>query len=169
MKSHNTLNREYGLSTMQVNSLMSSIPKSHKEAAIRSDGFTDPKFASFMSAEKTAQYVYGELEPVVKQIAVLEDRWQADLKDSSISIPPLVAIAHSATTVMKYRSFQYRLIMRAVITNVHLQRWGIIETDACTFCQAEVETYRHLFSECPAVQDIWQETEDLCKKHHQGC
>ena len=57
---------------------------------------------------------------------------------------------------MKYRSFQYRLINRAVSTNIHLFRWGIKESAECTFCDHQQETYYHLFYECSPVQDLIQ-------------
>ena len=59
------------------------------------------------------------------------------------------------TNVPKYGSFQYRLLHRAIITNVHLKHWGKVENDLCTFCEKDRETYLHLFIFCEHVEKIW--------------
>ena len=59
------------------------------------------------------------------------------------------------TNVGKYRSFQYRLLHRALVLNTHLKKWNITVDDTCTFCQLETETVEHLFFECKYVKDLW--------------
>ena len=65
------------------------------------------------------------------------------------------------TNIAKYRSFQYRLLHRAVIMNTHLYQWGMTETNLCTFCNQAKETYTHFFVMCPEVQEMWKKTERL--------
>ena len=60
------------------------------------------------------------------------------------------------TNIAKLRSFQYRLLHRAIITNVHLQRWGLQSSEKCSMCNTEKETYEHLFLQCPANQQLWE-------------
>ena len=55
---------------------------------------------------------------------------------------------YGVTNVAKYRSFQCRLLHRAIIKNVHLKHWGKVESDSCYFCQMSRETYSHLFVQC---------------------
>ena len=56
------------------------------------------------------------------------------------------------TLSTKLRSFQYRLVNLALITNIDLYKWKIKNTDSCTFCQLERETYLHLFVKCKEVR-----------------
>ena len=55
----------------------------------------------------------------------------------------------------RYRSFQYRLLQRAIVTNVQLYKWNLVDTENCYFCEAEPETLTHLFIECPIVRQLW--------------
>ena len=59
------------------------------------------------------------------------------------------------TICVKLRSFQYRLIMSAIVTNIHLKHYGILDSNSCTFCNNEVETCIHLFYDCVKVKPIW--------------
>ena len=75
------------------------------------------------------------------------------------------------TNVEKLRSFQYRLLHRALILNSHLYRWNKRGDNKCTFCDTEKETLIHLFSECAEIADMWKRigvfieeiTGDLCQ------
>ena len=61
------------------------------------------------------------------------------------------------TNITKYRSFQYRLTQRAIVTNIHLQKWGLKTSPLCSFCNNVDETYVHLFVTCPKISEIWKE------------
>lgn len=60
------------------------------------------------------------------------------------------------TNSSKLRSFQFRLLNHAIITNVQLKKWGILNSDLCTFCDRDKETIVHLFWECVKVKPIWE-------------
>ena len=55
----------------------------------------------------------------------------------------------------KYRSFQYRLLQRSLVTNILLQKWNIIPDNKCSFCKNEIESVTHLLSECCEVRKLW--------------
>ena len=59
------------------------------------------------------------------------------------------------TNIPKFRSFQYRLLQRAIVTNTQLCKWKIIQDDRCYFCREERETIEHLFFHCRTVQQVW--------------
>ena len=59
---------------------------------------------------------------------------------------------YKVTNVPKLRSFQFRLLHRGVITNVHTYHWKKITSDKCTFCHKHRESYLHLFVYCEYVQ-----------------
>ena len=62
---------------------------------------------------------------------------------------------YCTTNIAKYRSFQYRLLHRAIVMNTHLKNWGLIDSNLCSFCSLERESYNHLFVMCQVVQPIW--------------
>ena len=64
---------------------------------------------------------------------------------------------YGITNVAKYRSFQYRLLQRALTTNIQLYKWGISETELCYYCNTERETISHLLYWCPKVMAFWLE------------
>ena len=70
---------------------------------------------------------------------------------------------YSVTNVPKYRSFQYRLLHRSLITNVHLYHYKIRDNNRCSFCHNAKETYLHLFVYCNKVRDLWIRVEQLIK------
>lgn len=55
----------------------------------------------------------------------------------------------------KLQSFQYRFLCHGIVTNKQLKKWGIIDSDRCTFCQDEYETQSHLFLKCPTVLQFY--------------
>ena len=62
---------------------------------------------------------------------------------------------YSLTNVPKYRSFQYRLMQRGIVTNIHLYKWGIKPSENCSLCSKEKETLTHLFFHCQVSQELW--------------
>ena len=70
------------------------------------------------------------------------------------------------TNIPKYRSFQYRTIQRALVTNIDLHRWGMLESSKCSLCREEEETMLHMFVECKEITPVWAELNQyLCDKY----
>ena len=61
---------------------------------------------------------------------------------------------YTYTKRTKYRDFQYRLLLRKIVTNVDLYQRGIIKSQDCSFCDREPETLQHLFCGCEKIQSI---------------
>ena len=57
---------------------------------------------------------------------------------------------HSQKVDVKYKDFQYRLMLYKIVTNVDLHKWKWIDSPACSFCD-DNESYEHLFLHCPIV------------------
>ena len=70
---------------------------------------------------------------------------------------------YHVTNVTKYRSFQYRLLQRGLVTNVQLHKWKKRSDDLCTFCGQFSETTIHLLSQCSEVREIWTELNTYVK------
>ena len=88
----------------------------------------------------------------VLQREISDDEWNSLMVDTN-----------KITISTKLRAFQYRLINYAIPTNIMFKKWQIVPNMNCSFCNIErqVETYVHLFCECPIVlQRIWY---PLCK------
>ena len=62
----------------------------------------------------------------------------------------------SMTLIRKHREFQYKLLHRAIYTKEQLSKFGFVTDNLCSFCHQEVETYIHVFLNCPKVKEIWQ-------------
>ena len=67
------------------------------------------------------------------------------------------------TNITKYRSFQYRLLMRALVTNIHISKWNSAQSSLCTLCKQEKKTYVHLFVYCRKVREMWLNLEKWFK------
>ena len=166
--SHERAKSLYALDVLEYNSLKAAIPKEYKEAGRLDMPFTDEKFAMYMQTERPAHFAYQHLLPVSNKIEKREEQWTLDLGEQ-ICMEECVSEIKYTTKVMKYQSFQYRLLMRAVITNVNLKRWGISESDACSMCSLpEKETYRHLFYECSEIQKLFRQIKTICDRCRLG-
>ena len=62
---------------------------------------------------------------------------------------------YKITNVAKYRSFQYRLLQRGIVTNIQLCAWKIIDSELCSFCGQQRETTLHLVHTCPHAVSLW--------------
>ena len=159
--------KKYGLDAMHFNMLKSAIPLSFADFAKKYPEvhFTDPKYQRYMATDKCVRHVYLELENDTVYFDKIQTKWTDELQlwDTDI-VEEICKIKHT-TKVPKLQSFQYRLLNRAIITNIHLKRWRISETDLCTFCETEPETYAHVFYECSHVKPIIEEMMNLCAEH----
>ena len=155
----------FSLSVMEYNTLKASIPKYIKANVLKNRVFVDQKFAKLMAAPKTASYLYKCLNADRKVDVRSRIKWENEL-GVQFPVEQLVSHIPRITTVMKQRSFQFRLIHRAVVTNVHLARWNVIQADLCTFCNLQPETYSHLFWECDQVKVVWRTVIDMLQELH---
>ena len=54
----------------------------------------------------------------------------------------------------KLRSFQIRLNLKSIVTNVQLHGVEIVDSNYCVFCLEEPETIMHLFCNCKFVDTV---------------
>lgn len=84
-------------------------------------------------------------------------KWQMIL-DTPLWIQDIMKVVKKLriiTNDAKLRSYQFKLLMHAVVTNIQLQKWKIIQSDRCTFCNEYAKSLKHLFWECDKVKIIW--------------
>ena len=65
--------------------------------------------------------------------------------------------------IIKYRDFQYRVLLCKIVTNADLNDWGMRDSDSCHFCSSQRETLKHLFYECTHVRPLLQWLIELCE------
>ena len=76
---------------------------------------------------------------------------------------------YRTTNVPKLRSFQYRIIQRALVTNVLLHKWEITDTAMCSFCDQYEETVLHLFTQCQVVMKVWEGIKKFVYEEYKIC
>ena len=114
-------------------------------------------YDQYLVVNKIASRAYDTLtynEGILQQKVVL---WEKEL-NVDMDLQQLVTCIkeiYKTTNVTKYRSFQYRLLVRAIVTNIQLCRWKIRGDDLCSFCHKHQESYVHLFVMCKEVKSLW--------------
>ena len=101
--------------------------------------------------------IYVQLNLKQPDYTVKIQKWSRDLAEQisqKLWITEVNRI-YVTTNIPKLRSFQYRLMHRALVTNINLYRWGMSTNNVCTLCSKECETITHLFVECECVTPIW--------------
>ena len=87
-------------------------------------------------------------------------KWSEEISNKCVSRKVIlnnIKSIYVVTNNNKYRSFQYRLINRALILNIHLFRWGMVDSNKCSFCNLHKETILHIFVECEVVKNFWNQ------------
>ena len=167
-KSDEELRDEYGLSILEINSLKVSIPVSTKEIFKSNSDLVlrDPKFYEYMDQLKTTKLVYKELQRNCSTdiLPNLAQKWHTEICDPECCESQLDCVSNLReafnrinchSPVSKHRSFQYKLLHRAIVTNIQLERWKIKDSKMCTFCGEQEETIKHLMYTCRYVILIW--------------
>ena len=166
-KTYEQVKNEFGLTILRYNSLKAAIPKSLKDYFIQNHRSVyspipphNYDLCVLVFRQGWSRKVYSFLSQDVMLIHNKYIKWRVDLNehlcDGILEFGRLHTLVYKVTNVPKLRSFQYRLLQRALVTNVHLAKWGIIPTSLCTFCKQDEENIIHLFIECPLVCQLWQ-------------
>ena len=170
--SHMEAKTRFDLSVLSYNAIKSAIPLSIKNSLKR-----DKKMAiSFTQMMKgRADITRVAYKALIKVISFkpLINKWEQDLQ-RKYDMDKMMSWFNSmyvVTNIPKLRSFQFRLLHRAIITNIQLAKWGMKESNKCTFCEKSEETYMHLFVMCDYVQELWIKVEEMmmtfnCAKIH---
>ena len=150
--SHVQAKEIFGLSKMQFNSLISAIPKEWK--------FLKPSGKSvyeiLLSKKCLSKYAYNMMLPcsnLKPKVTKWSEKLEAPIEEEDF-VNQLRGL-YSTTNIPKYRSFQYRLLHRALVLNTHLFRWNMRDTNLCSQCENAPETLEHFFFKCPRAQDFW--------------
>ena len=172
-KSFDLVWEQYGLSKLRYNSLKAAIPESWKEFFCTnpvSTFFPLPPHNYDMMLNKAnfTKEVYNFIAGDASLFDYKYRKWEQELGvcicDSIWQFGQLHMDVYSITNIAKYRSFQYRLLQRGLVTNVQLLKWGILQSNLCSFCSEDVETITHLIYQCPVVKRLWHRIEKYLKE-----
>ena len=145
---------------MKYNGIIDAIPQKWKQILQSNENIEKRKFDKLNDMKNTAnktKIVYRHLNTndqiVNSKIAWLATQTGLDIgREQYIKY---VQAINKITISTKLRSFQYHLLMNALITNIQLKIYGIKDTNLCTFCDEEIETLQHVFYGCKIVKPIW--------------
>ena len=122
-KSERLLKQEFGLSVMQSNSLRVSIPKQWITYLRSNNGDTGiHNYDIVCDQTNLSTRIYNHLIFNDSVLRKLCDKWSVELGYTVEynSLSDTFSDIYKTTNISKYRSFQYRLLHRALITNIQL-------------------------------------------------
>lgn len=101
--------------------------------------------------------------------SILRILWNNDLKLTlqQKQFEKIFIMYKKITTSTKLRYFQYRILVRALVLNIHVSKWNKEVSQLCSFCDEYNETTIHLFVECTHVKKIWRAMKKWCKYIYQ--
>ena len=165
---------EYGLSKLRFNSLKAAMPADWKTYF-----YSTSKSVFFPLALHTfdmclairnknvSKIVYQFLAEDITLVHQKYIKWRRDLGDYGDSLYEFRNVfkdLYKVTNVAKFRSFQYRTVQQSLVTNIHLYKWGMIDSDHCDFCKKESETFLHMLYYCEKVQKLWEQVVEYMVK-----
>ena len=166
-KSEEQVFNQYGLSSLRYNSLKVAIPTSWKQfccetAAMTYMPLTPHTYDTIIVTGETqlSRKVYKSIAEDATLLRNKYYKWIEQLGLGSCGNIYEFGKRHTdvykLTNIPKFRSFQYRLLQRGLVTNVLLCKWGIVNSSLCYFCKKGEETVVHLVYECDEVKILWE-------------
>ena len=154
---------EFALDTMHMNSLISAIPKEWQKICKKATTVTPTEclYDTLVNQKNVTSASYTLL---ISDNQVMRNKcqaWELDLQIQLTLQELLKSFKHIylVTNVTKFRSFQYRLLQQSIITNTHLYKWGLKQSELCSFCTKERETILHLLVYCEETAKLWIQME----------
>ena len=164
---HKVIQEMFGLSQMQTNQLLTSIPTSWKKALTQnSQSKEDPIYNEIITSSKPVAKLYKKLNSSTSHLHNAYQKWQ---QHTEITIDfddycQLFCNVYTITNNAKLRSFQFRILHSAIVLNRHLYRWRIKKSPNCSICETK-ETMIHLFWECPQTVKLWADVKKYCSEY----
>ena len=165
-RGENEVYREFGLTKLRYNSIKVAIPKEWKKffcETPRSVYLPIPPqnydIVISTGGKGLSQKIYRYISQDISQLQNKFLGWYRELGEDIgqdiIEFGRMHLDLYRVTNIPKYRSFQYRILQRALVTNVQLYHWKKVETQECTFCNDDKETISHMLVKCRVVQRLW--------------
>ena len=116
-------------------------------------------------SQKVYKYLLGDIIVSHNKYLKWANELGQPLCEDMVEFGSLHMDIYKVTNVPKFRSFQYRLLQRGLVTNVQLHKWGVLQNYNCSWCKLEKETVSHLFYFCDIVQDLWKQLLEWISKN----
>jgi len=111
-----------------------------------------------LATEKVPKFVYKELIKNKTHFPEKSYQWHQETLNINMSREHFISIFVSNYRGIlnnKFKDFQFRLLHNAIITNIQLKKWNLLNDDSCTFCQTQPESVLHLLIDCHYSNKIW--------------
>ena len=171
MKSYHTLSADFGLTPNNYSFIKHVKMTSAIPLAWQDEAQSNQHFFSFIEKiiqlvallGKFKKTVYTFLRNKNKVLPIKQQqKWCEILQTlpSSIDWSKVYNNNCFATRETKLRSFQIRLNLKSIVTNLQRHSLEIVDSNCCVFCLEESETIMHLFCNCKFVQMFWCDVSD---------
>ena len=157
-----TAQEKYKLNFVEYQGVIAALPKEWRKYLVTDECENNTCYDADINRHALTKHAYAHL-PTRKSTSAPEVKWLKNFEhyfiqeDVSKQFNNINAVSNNP----KLRSFQYRLLHGALITNIHLQHWMNAVTSACSFCGEERETIQHLLYDCKYSQTIWHSISEL--------
>lgn len=146
---------------LEYHSLLHMIPKDWKNLITTSEKIThisNDKFEFIKNNKKSCQFFYKKfLSMYTERPTKQEDKMCKELGTHIENWDFIYSLPFCCTKNNKFSMFQFKILHRTLATNALLQKYGLKETNLCSFCNETKETISHLFWECMLVRNLWLE------------
>ena len=146
--------------------ILAAIPNTWK-IILRNENYLEPidtetKLNKMEKIDKVSKFIYWELVQVkfpAKYASKL--LWEMELKISMEEEEWFTLFREFRRQIRptKLLYLQYRILNRALTTNIKLYKWNKVSSENCSFCKKEKETVIHLLIECDKVKKLWTSLE----------
>ena len=161
------------LDWLRLRSIKSAIPHEWKTLLRENElGETQPTLfdiLSDMNPKQITRYVYDKIIDDKPYLNKYFQRWN-DVGVVFCYEDYVKAFSNLSTIkITKYEDFQYRLLLKKIVTNEDLYDWGLKDSPECSFCGDFVEDIVHLMYQCRVVQEIIKWMINLCEINDIPC
>ena len=158
----------FSLSVMECNSILSAIPKHWKKMMLEEETQKsyEYEYDKILKVKKTARYYYKHVNSTNVVKVNLAKEWNRKVNSLALEeedVQKIIIGIDRVTNQSKLRSFQLRLMHRAIVFKDKLFRWKITENNLCCACKKEKESMEHYFWFCPEAQKFWSQVDKLIK------
>ena len=157
------------LSWWEHQTIVSAIPQ-HWKRQIKIESAEDDSievesiYCEFQHRHKIVKEIYrqlnGEKASVMKQNY---DKFKRHISLNVESYEQGFTDLMLVTNIVKYRDFQYRLLVGNIYTNDRLFYWNKVPSQKCEYCKQK-QMLTHLLFDCDMAKDTWMNLHDFIVK-----
>ena len=151
----------FGLQLLDFHGIVTAIPN-HWKTHSKNSGATT-MYEDFLNQTCVSKIAYRKICANNMLLEVKCKKWESEL-GKEIAYPVFLECfkdLYKVTNIVKYRSFQYRILQRSLTTNIQLCRYRLRNDELCTLCNKHWEMVIHLMIFCEKVQNFWISVENF--------